>query len=147
MVHALEEIQRLLIPGGSLLDIQPAPVPTLFEVEQNGVITCSSAIPGETFQYVGYAEQALEAVIQRGLFLVERVQEFEWRTYAASVAELHDHIVEESAFEEGSNIEVEALEGGDLVAELEQALQSAGKGSQISRLNHVRCTQMKAVKG
>lgn len=147
MVHALEQIRRLLKPGGYLLDIHPAPVPTLFEVDKNGVITCSAAIPDETFQFVGYAEQAIQEVVRRGLFLVERVQEFEWRTYAGSVVELHDYIVEESAFEEGSNIEVEALEGGDLVAELEQALQSAGTGSQISRLSHVCLTQMKVVKG
>lgn len=146
MVHALEEIHRLLKPGGCLLDIHPAPVPTLFEVDKNGDISCSAAIPGETFQYIGYAEEAIAEVVHRGLFLIERVQEFEWRTYAGSVAELHDYIVEESSFEEGSDIEVEALEGGDLVEQIQNALQRAGEGSQVVRRTQAHLTRMSPVK-
>ena len=45
MVHALEEIQRLLRPGGSLIDIHPFPEVPLIEVYQGGRVLFAEPQP------------------------------------------------------------------------------------------------------
>jgi SAM-dependent methyltransferase len=69
MVDALEEIHRLLRPASTLIEIHPAVDPPPFvEVRSNR-----------------------EAVLDRGMFVLDDRRRFELRTYAASVKELRDH--------------------------------------------------------
>jgi SAM-dependent methyltransferase len=93
MVHALEEIYRLLKPEGTLIEIHPAvDAPPLVEVRSNGKPSFSEDDP--VFDYeedLRQAEAAVATVIDRGLLVLDERRRFELRTYAASVKELRDH--------------------------------------------------------
>jgi SAM-dependent methyltransferase len=93
MVHALEEIHRLLKPEGTLIEIHPAvDAPPLVEVRSNGKPSFSEDDP--VFDYeedLRQAEAAVATVIDRGLLVLDERRRFELRTYAASVKELRDH--------------------------------------------------------
>jgi SAM-dependent methyltransferase len=93
MVHALEEIYRLLKPEGTLIEIHPAvDTPPLVEVRSNGKPSFSEDDP--VFDYeedLRQAEAAVATVIDRGLLVLDERRRFELRTYAASVKELRDH--------------------------------------------------------
>jgi len=93
MVHALEEIYRLLKPEGTLIEIHPAvDAPPLVEVRSNGKPSFSEDDP--VFDYeedLRQAEAAVATVIDRELLVLDERRRFELRTYAASVKELRDH--------------------------------------------------------
>jgi SAM-dependent methyltransferase len=93
MVHALEEIHRLLRPAGTLIEIHPSlePPPSV-EVRSDGGPSFSEDDPG--FDYADdlrQAEAAVATVVDRGVFALEGRRGFELRTYAASVEELRDY--------------------------------------------------------
>jgi len=93
MVHALEEIHRLLKPAGTLIELHPAvDAPPLVEVWSDGKLTFQEKDP--VFDYeedLRQAEAAVATVIDRGLFVLDERRRFELRTYAASVKEMRDH--------------------------------------------------------
>jgi hypothetical protein len=93
MVHALEEIHRLLKPASTLIEIHPTvETPPLVEVRLNGEVSSSEDDP--VFDYeedLRQAEAAVATVIKRGLFVLDERRRFDLLTYAASVKELRDH--------------------------------------------------------
>jgi hypothetical protein len=145
MVHALEEIHRLLRPAGCLIDIHPAPAPTLIEVHRGGTIRFSTQVPGQTFEDVQCADDALAQVIKKGLFAVEQAGQFDWRTYASSVAELRDHVVQESGYTERPTRELAALRDSEFAARVQGVLNAAGEGSEVARLNPVQIARLNPV--
>jgi len=101
MVHALEEVHRLLKPDGTLIEIHPSVEPPPFvEVRTTGELSFSEDDPG--FDYVDDlrdAEAAVATVTERGVFAFEDRRRFELRTHAASVEELRDHQVVADAYD------------------------------------------------
>jgi hypothetical protein len=95
MVHALEIIHNLLEPGGFLLDVHPSSDPPPIEVRLGNRYFLAGWLK-ETDDYVEYiqADQALEAVVQRGLFTLVKKGTFTFNTYAGSMAELHSYLAE-----------------------------------------------------
>ena len=93
MVHALEEIHRLLRPAGTLIEIHPSlEGPPLVEVRSNGRLSFVEDDPG--FDYADdlrQAEAAVTSVVDRGMFVLEDRSRFELRTHAGSIQELRDH--------------------------------------------------------
>ncbi len=93
MVHALEEIHRLLKPAGALIEIHPAvDAPPFVEVRSNGRLSFSEDDP--IFDYeddLRYADAAVATVLDRGVFVLDDRRRLELRTYAASVKEMRDH--------------------------------------------------------
>lgn len=92
MVHALEEINRLLRSGGMLIEIHPdLQAPPFVEVGSNGNPPFSEDDPG--FDYADdlqHADAAVATVLDRRVFVIEGRRRFELRTHAASVEELRD---------------------------------------------------------
>jgi hypothetical protein len=90
MVHALEEIHRLLRPTGTLIEIHPAVDPPPFvEVRSGRTVSFSEEDPA--FDYADdsvHAEAAVATVAERGMFAADGPRPFELRTHAASVAEM-----------------------------------------------------------
>jgi SAM-dependent methyltransferase len=93
MVHALEEIHRLLKPVGVLIEIHPAvDAPPFVEVRSNGQLLFSQGDP--VFDYeddLRHADAAVASVLDRRVFLLEDRRRLELRTHATSVKELRDH--------------------------------------------------------
>ena len=88
MVHALEEIHRLLKPAGTLIDIHPMAESSPIEIHQGGKIDVAGQLSVRQwcidFQQ---ADNALSEIAQRGLFAVERDAVFDSLTHYASAAE------------------------------------------------------------
>ena len=95
MVHALEQIHTLLIPGGVLIDIHPngKPVEFVYPLESSDRLI---GYLQESDEYIEYrqADEAVDVVVARGLFRMDSVEEFEFRTYADTFDELKDFLDE-----------------------------------------------------
>ena len=92
MVHALEQIHRLLRPPGTLIEIHPALEFPFVEVRSNGELSFREDDPG--FDYADdlrSAEDAVATVVGRGLFVLQERRRFELRTHASSVREFQNH--------------------------------------------------------
>ena len=89
MVHALEEIHRLLKPAGALIDIHPVSEPLTIEIHQTGrkdlVGNLSVRQWCVDFQK---ADEALTEVLRRGVFAVEHDGVFDSLTYYDSAEEM-----------------------------------------------------------
>jgi len=95
MVHALEEIHRLLKPDGTLIDIHPVSEPSPIEIHQNGKIELAGSLSVRQwcFDYQE-ADQALAEIAKRGLFAVEREAVFDTLTHYDSVEEMRTELKE-----------------------------------------------------
>ena len=96
MVHALQQIQRLLKPSGNLIDIHPMDKPPPVEVRL-GPQTHRLGYLRETDDSIEYrqADAAVAQVVREGLFVVEHTSEFPFRIYTDTVAELQAYLVAE----------------------------------------------------
>ena len=100
MVHALEEIHRLLKSAGSLIEIHPALDAPSVEISSNGEVLFSEDDPGVDYEDdLQHAEAAVATVIERGVFAIDGRRRFELRTHASSVNELRDHWAVSGAYD------------------------------------------------
>lgn len=87
MVHALNEIWRVLSPGGYLIDLRPfvknwpVEIVTDDEVKVAGMVDDTDGFPADLA-----ANAAVEHVVERGLFIPEKTDSFELFTYWEDVA-------------------------------------------------------------
>ena len=146
MVHALEEVQRLLKSDGHLIDIQPLmEAPFLKVYQANSVVFVE---PDPSYDYeedMRQADAALTKVIQRGLFVMEERSEFDFLTHGSSAQELlsfwgktstNDSISEEDPAE--SRIR----EAYDRVEKIRQA---AGQQAEIALHERARILRFKPI--
>ncbi len=130
MVHALEEINRLLKPAGTLIEIHPSvDAPPFVEVRSNRLLSFSEADP--VFDYeddLRQADAAVAAVLDRGVFVLDGRRGFELRTYAASVKELRDHWALVGAYDPEEPEETLARRRDEMYARAQTAL-DAGSGT------------------
>jgi len=96
MVHALETIHGLLKSDGVLLDIHPTNEPAAIGVRLREQIIPAGWI-NESEDYVEYewADAAVNAAVNAGLFTQERCGIFEFVWHADSMTELRAYLAEE----------------------------------------------------
>lgn len=94
MVHALEEIHRLLKPSGALIDIHPTSESSPVEIHQKGMIdpVGQLSVPQWCVDYQ-QADKAITEVVHRGLFAVELDSVFDSLTHYASAAEMRTSLI------------------------------------------------------
>lgn len=95
MVHALEQVHHLLNPGGYLIDIHPNGEMVEFYASINGREEFIGYMQ-ESDDYIEYhqADEAIQVVLDRGLFIIESAGEFEFRSSADSFDELKTYLEE-----------------------------------------------------
>lgn len=145
MVHALEQIHRLLIPNGTLIDIHPVLKAPLLEVFQHGRVLFAEPNPEYTGEDYRQAEMALTQVIQRRLFVLERSEEFDFLVYGSSFAELQDYVAEANAYEEISIDEVAVQREALLAERVEQTMQTAGDGAEVATHERARISRLRRI--
>jgi len=128
MVHALEEIHRLLRPNGILIDIHPFPqAPEVKVIQGDEVIF---AEPKRDIQDededVKQADRALAEVVERGLFDVEHSEEFDFFSYASSVPELRDFWEKYNAYDDTLKAEARLAQEEDVYTRAEQIRRELG---------------------
>jgi SAM-dependent methyltransferase len=96
MGHALEKIHELLKPGGILLDIHPTSEPATLAVRLREQIIPAGWV-NESDDYVEYewADEAVDRVVNNGLFALERRGTFEFVWHADSMVDLRAYLAEE----------------------------------------------------
>ena len=147
MVHALEQIHRLLKPAGVLVDIHPLAEAPLVEVHQGGRILFSELNPGDCAEECRQADAALAQAVQRRMFALERSGQFEYLVYGSSVNELLDYLAQANVFasEGATGDEAESALDGGLVARLEGVMQAAGAGAQVATHERIHISRLRPV--
>jgi SAM-dependent methyltransferase len=97
MVPALEEAHRLVAPRGIVIDIHPVPGTATVEVYHGGEVVFADSASASGDEGEVRAGEALAHVVARGLFVVKRRAEFDFRVYASSPRELRDFLAEADA--------------------------------------------------
>ena len=91
MVDALRRANRLLRPGGCVVDIHPTIEPAHVEVDA----TMTGDLHAEDARRRhAEADAALAAIVEQGVFIVDGVREFSFRRYADSVEQLCDYVAQ-----------------------------------------------------
>jgi SAM-dependent methyltransferase len=133
MVHALEEIHRLLKPAGTLIEIHPsADAPPFVEVRSNGRLSFAEGDP--VFDYeddLREADAAVATVLDRGVFVLDDRRGFELRTYAASVKELRDHWALVGAYDPEEPEEPLMRRRDEMYARARAALEAGSSGAEV----------------
>lgn len=95
MVHALRKIRRLLGRGGILIDIHDPPQPDRIEVHSDGLERYAGLLLDHTdFESQKLADQALDLVVEEGLFIKDEVQTFEYLIHSDTLEALQKHMEE-----------------------------------------------------
>ncbi len=145
MVHALEEIWRLLKLDGVLVNILPDPGGYIIEVLHDGRILFSERKRETLSEDVLQAEAAIKQVHDRGLFIIDHKDEFEFRTYGSSVSEIRAYWEEQSAFDEEPKADILAREEY-LYAQAEQILDGLAGVAEVVIRERVRIARLSPVK-
>ena len=142
MVHALEEIRRLLKPDGCLIDIHPVREAPLIKVFQGNSVLFVESDPGYDYdEDIRQAEDALAQVIQRGLFVIEGSGEFDFITSASSGPELRDYWAKYGAYEDPKEAAVEARIV-ETFARVEEVMRRTGKGAEVATHERAHITRL-----
>jgi len=148
MVHALEEIHRLLKPTGILIDIHPVAEPSPIEIHW-----------GEKIERVGdlsvrqwcsdyqHADEALTEMKQRGLFMVEREGLFNSLTYYDSVVEMHTDWKEaiDKFARDTQSIDESVPYAEAMAARAEELMQAAASGAELVVSERVHISRLKPI--
>jgi hypothetical protein len=145
MVHALEELHRMLVQGGFLIDLHPRAEASSAEVHKDRRVLFAERPPDDNADWEDYrhAELALSEVIERRLFQVEDVRGFDFVTSADSVAELQQALETASAFstsERDPGVLERRLAFG---ARLHEITRHAGAGAEVAYREPARATRLR----
>ena len=134
MVHALEEIHRLLKTNGFLIDIHPVAEHSSIQIHRNGNIELVGHL--EVHQWcVDFqeADNALAEIIQRGIFTVEQKGMFDTLTYYDSAAEMGTALQESihKFVREGEPVDEEVSQVETMTLQAEELLRTAGNRAKL----------------
>jgi SAM-dependent methyltransferase len=142
MVHALEEIHRLLRPDGVLIDIHPAREAPLVEVHADGRIVVTETYPRAHGDDLVQAEEALSESVRTGVFAEEAVRAFEFMTYGSSVAELRAFFEEAGAYDASPIDDQVASRRDAMYARVEEVRRRTGKRAKIGFREPTRMSRL-----
>ena len=145
MVHALEEIHRLLRPDGTLVDIHPFPEPSLVKVIRGDRTLFAEPKRESDHEGVQNADRAVAEVLERKLFVAERNGEFDFFSYGSSVAKLRDFWDRYDAFNESPKEETVLAYEDEVFARAEEILKGYGEEAEAAIYERVRIARLKPV--
>ena len=134
MVHALEEIHRLLKPNGVLIDIHPVSEPLSIEIHQAGKVDLVGRLSVRQWCFeFEQADIALAEIVKRGMFTVERNALFDLPTHYASAAELGTDLKDSiEVFARDAQAAIEPLSHVEaLTARAEELMRAAVSGAEL----------------
>lgn len=148
MVHALREIHRLLRPDGALIEIHPVVGAPTVEVREGGLLAFAEDDPGYDYEDdLRSAEDAVDRVIEAGVFVLDRSREFELRTHSSSVAELRDHFAVSGAYDADPKDEQLLALQADLYGRVEQVMRTSDRLAEVVYCESARMTRLRPRRG
>ena len=143
MVHALEEVQRLLKSDGRLIDIQPLMEAPLLKVYHGTRVVFVEPDPSYDYEEdMRQADAAFTKVIQRGLFVIEERSEFDFLTHGSSAQELLTFWGKASADDDISQDPAEQRIR-EVYARVEEIRQGTGQGVEVALHERARVLRLK----
>jgi Methyltransferase domain len=143
MVPALEEAHRLLGPSATLIDIHPVFGTAQVEVHRAGQVVFAEAVPAD--EGVLHADEALDRVAARGLFVSERHREFDFRVYGSSGDELRDFLAEADAHaNEGCEETCDGFES-EPFARVDRIMAGQAGAAEVAYHERARITRLRPV--
>lgn len=146
MVHALEEIRRLLSSAGVLIDMHPAAEFPSIEINQGGKIdVAGDLLVRQWIDDYQHTDSALAESLRLGLYVVERESVYDCLTYFDSVEEMRTILKAsfdesareaEAAGEEVSQVELLAVRADDL-------MQKAGSGAELRMHERIHISRLR----
>jgi hypothetical protein len=146
MVHALEEVRRLLKTTGVLIDIHPVAEASPIEVHQGARIDLAGNLSVQQWcTDYEQADIALTETVQRGLFAVEREGLFDSLTHYGSAAEMRTDIKEDlDRFARDAQSVAEAAPDAEaLAAQAEELMQAAASGAELIIRDRVHISRLR----
>lgn len=122
MVHALKETWRVLVPGGTMIDLRPHTINYPFEVVTAEQTRLAGMMNLMDFEDTLASDDALAQVTREGWFVREREDFFHYAHYWDTVYELKTTIIEDDWNDPQS---------ADLLARAERFLDDGGPDAQI----------------
>jgi hypothetical protein len=142
MVHALEEIHRLLQPGGTLIDIHPVQ-DAWVEVRLDGNVLFTESDPGyDPDDDIGSTEGALRSVLDHTLFVLDGTRTFELLCHAPSVPELRDYFAVIGGYDKGADDSNVIRLRDQLYRRAQGTLSQAGKDAEVVYRERARMSRL-----
>lgn len=148
MVHALEQIHRLLKPSGFLIDIHPVAEHSSIEIHRNEKPNLVGKL--EVRQWCvdfEQADNALIEIIQRGMYNVEQKSMFDTLTYYDSAKEmgtsLKESILKYARDAKSAEEDVPHVEA--LAARAEELLKTAGSRAELVLRERDHISRLKSI--
>ena len=146
MVHALEETRRLIKLVGVMVNILPVPEGYSIEVHHDGRILFAERKRDTLSEDVLQAEAAIKQVLDRGLFVIDQKDEFDFLTYGSSVSEVRAYWEEQNAYEEEPKAQDILVREEYLYAQVEEILEELGEGAEVAFRERVRIERLRPLK-
>jgi hypothetical protein len=142
MVHALQEVQRLLKSDGRLIDIQPLIEAPLLKVYQGNSVVFVESDPSYDYEEdLRQADAALTKAIQCSLFVIEERSEFDFLTHGSSAQELLAFWGKTSTVDDISEDPAEQRIK-EVYARVEEIRQAAGQGAEVALHERARILRL-----
>ena len=134
MVHALEEVRRLLKFTGVMIDMHPVAESLPIEIQQGEKIDLAGRL--SVIQWITDYQQAdiaLAEIRQRGIFVVEREGMFDAPSYYDSVEEMSAHLKQsiEKYARDAEWAAKDIAQEDALAAHAAELMQAAGSGAEV----------------
>ncbi len=143
MVHALEEIRRLLKPAGTLVDIHPVSESLRVEIRRNGAVEPVGELSVHQWTMdFQKADEALAEITGRGVFVVEDEGLFDSSTYYGSAAEMRTALRESvhRFARDAASVEDAIPHVDEMVSRSEDLIRASGSGGELTvrERTHIR---------
>jgi hypothetical protein len=142
MVHALQEVQRLLKSDGCLIDIQPLIEAPLFKIYQGDSVIFVGPDPSYDYEEdLRQADAALTTAIRRSLFVIEERSEFDFLTHGSSAQALLAFWGKTSTVDDISEDPAEQRIK-EVYARVEEIRQATGQGAEVALHERARILRL-----
>jgi hypothetical protein len=142
MVHALEEIHRIVRSNGVLIEIHPIPEAPTIEIRSAGDLVLSEDDPSYDYEDdLLHAERAVSEVARRGRFSIGVSHDFDFATHASSIDELRAYWDVQGAYDPAEKDEAVLRRENDLYERAEQVMAGVLEASVVYH-ERARLTRM-----
>lgn len=143
MVHALEEIHRLLRPDGTLVDIRPYAEPSIVEVIADNQALFAEPKREKDHEGVLDSDRAMDEILERKLFTVARARDFEFYSYGSSAAEIREFWDRYNEYEPEPKEEHLLAFEDKVYARAEEIRKESGEDAEVAVHERVRIARLK----
>lgn len=146
MVHALEEIHRLLRPDGRLVDIRPYAEPSIVEVITGDQILFAEPKREHDHEGVLASDRAMEEILKRKTFSVKHARDFKFFSYGSSAAEIREFWDRYNDYDPVPKENDQLAFEDKVYARAEQVRKKSSKDAEIAIHERVRIARLQPIR-